>query len=282
MKKLLCALTIAATLTAANMAMAGGSLKIAGSTTLLPLSQLWAEAFMGKNPSASISVSGGGSGTGLSNLLNGTCDIANASRAAKAKEIDTAKTRNSRLVATKVARDGLSIIVNPANNVRNLTLDQLKAIYLGSANTWKSVGGDSAKNIVVVGRDSSSGTYGFVQEFLLGGREYTKDMLSMPTNAGVCQAVSQSKDAIGYASMAYAEEFEKSGKVRIISLSRKKGQPGMVPTKANVMDGTYPLFRYLYMYTLGNPKGLAGQFVNFALGSEGQKLVTESGYLPLK
>lgn len=283
MKRIIAVTAAVLTLTTACTAFAAkGNLKIAGSNTVLPLSQLWAEEFMANNDGASVSVSGGGTGTGLSNLLNGTCDIANASREARAKEIDAAKARNSKLVATKIARDGLAIIVNPANNVRNLTMAQLKAIYSGSAQSWKEVGGESSKDIVVIGRDSSSGTYGFVQDTVLGGKAYTKSMLSIPTTAAICQAVAQSKEAIGYAGMAYAEEAAKAGKVRIISISRKHGEAGMVPTKANVMDGTYPLFRFLYMYTLGNPKGVAGDFVKFALSSEGQKLVTESGYLPLK
>jgi len=259
-----------------------GSVKIAGSNTILPLSQLWAEGFMNQYSGTSVSVAGGGSGQGFSSLLNGTCDIANASREAKPKEIQAARDRNSKLVAHKVARDGLSMIVNPSNNVKNLTMKQLADIYSGKAQTWDQVGGNSKKNIVVVGRDSSSGTYGFIQDTLLAGRAYAKDMMNIPTTQQICTIVSQSADAIGYAGMAYAEEFEKKGKVRIISISRKTGEPGMKPTVANVMDGTYPLFRFLYMYTLGTPSGVKGEFIKFALGKEGQELVTKSGYLPLK
>lgn len=259
-----------------------GNLKIAGSTTVLPLSQLWAEEFMSKHPNVSISVSGGGSGTGLSMLLNGTCDIANASREAKKKEIDTARARNSKLVGTKVAKDGLAIIVHPSNNVKNLTMDQLRGIYSGKIRTWKEVGGDSSANIVVVGRDSSSGTYGFFQEAVLGGGSYRSDMLSMPTNAAVAQAVAQSKNAIGYVGMAYAWKEEKAGRCKVLSVSRKRGEPGLEPTDENVMSEKYPLFRYLYMYTIGSSKGLAADFIKFALSSEGQALVHKAGYLPLK
>jgi phosphate transport system substrate-binding protein len=259
-----------------------GSLKIAGSTTVLPLSQLWAERFMEKYPDASISVSGGGSGTGLSMLLNGTCQIANASREAKPKEIDAARTRNYKMTATKLAKDGLAIIVHPSNNVKNVTMDQLKAIYKGSGASWKQYGGESAKEIVAVGRDSSSGTYGFFQEAVLGGGMYRKDMLSQPTNQGVASEVARSKDAIGYVGMAYAEQFEKDGKVKVVAVSRKRGEAGMVPTKETVSSGAYPLFRYLYAYTLGSPKGLAGEFLKWCTGSEGQGMVEESGYLPAK
>lgn len=283
MKRLLAAGIAVLAFTAACSAIAApkGNLKITGSTTVLPLSQMWAEEFMAKHGDVSISVSGGGSGTGISNLLNGTCAIANASREAKQKEIDTARSRNSQLVANKIARDGLSIIVNASNNIKTLSMDQLRAIYNGSANSWRAVGGSSSKAIVVIGRDSSSGTYGFFQEAVLGGGAYTKSMLSMPTNQAVAQAVAQSKDAIGYVGMAYAEEFENAGKVRIVAVSRKKGGNAMIPSKSNVMNGTYPLFRYLYMYTLGSPRGLAGDFIKYAMSSEGQKMVTECGYLPL-
>ncbi len=239
-------------LTCAASAEPSGNLKIAGSTTVLPLSQLWAERFMAKYPNVNVSVSGGGTGTGISMLLNGTCHIANASREAKKKEIDTARSRNSKLVATKIAKDGLAMIVHPSNNVKNLTMDQIKAIYSGKVRTWKEVGGDSSANIVVVGRDSSSGTYGFFQEAVLDGGSYRSDMLSMPTNEAVAQAVAQSKDAIGYVGMAYAWKYQERGKCKVISVSRKRGEAGIEPTDANVKSGKYPLFRYLYVYTLGS------------------------------
>jgi len=285
MKKLatlVCVAFVFAATACITFAAPSGNLKIAGSTTVLPLSQIWAEEFMKKYPNVSISVSGGGSGTGLSMLINGTCDIANASREAKKKEIDTARARSSKLVGTKVAKDGLAIVVHASNNVKNLTMDQLRAIYSGKIRTWNEVGGDSSANIVVIGRDSSSGTYGFFQEAVLGGGSYRSDMLSMPTNAAVAQAVAQSKNAIGYVGMAYAWKEEKAGRCKVLSISRKKGEPGLEPTDDNVLSGRYPLFRYLYMYTLGSPKGLAAEFIKFALSQEGQALVHKSGYVPLK
>lgn len=264
---------------AAGIAMAApkGNLKIAGSTTVLPLSQAWAEAYMAKNSDASISVSGGGTGTGISMLLNGTVDIANASREIKPEEIKAAKSRKMNIVCTKLAKDGIAVIVNPANNVKNLTMAQLQAIYSGKVSKWSDVGGKSSSKIVVIGRDSSSGTYGFFQEAVLAKGAYRKNMLSMPSNAAVAQAVSQSRDAIGYVGL----DFAKSGKLRIISLSKKTGQPGMKPTKATISDGKYPLFRYLYAYTVGKPKGLAGDFMKFCTSKEGQGMVGKSGYVPL-
>ncbi len=257
-------------------------LKIAGSTTVLPLSQVWAEAYMRKNPSVSISVSGGGSGTGLSMLLNGACDIANASRPAKSKEIDTARGRNSQLVATKLAKDGITIIVNAANTrVKNMTMAQLAAVYSGRVDNWRALGGEN-KGIVVVGRDSSSGTYGSFQDMVLGGGAYRKDMLSQASNAAVAQAVAQSSEAIGYVGLAYAKEYVEKGKVRIISISRKHGEPGIEPSDRTISNETYPLFRYLYAYTLGAPRGAAGAFLRWCTGPQGQSMVKESGYLPLR
>ncbi len=274
------ALALAVIATAAVSAGAA-NIKITGSTTVLPLSQLWAEEYMKKNPGTSISVSGGGSGTGISMVLNGTANIGNASREAQKKEIDSARARNSKLIATKLAKDGVAIIVHPSNNVKNLTMAQLAAIYKGKADNWKQVGGDSSKGMVIIGRDSSSGTYGFFQGTVLGGGAYTKNMLQQPSNAAIAQAVAQSPDAIGYVGMAYADEFAKAGKVKIVSISRKTGEAGILPTEANVQDGKYPLFRYLYAYTLGSPSGAAGQFLKWCVGPEGQKLVPQAGYVSL-
>lgn len=260
---------------------ASGNLKITGSTTVLPISQIWAEDYMSAHASASISVAGGGSGTGISNLLNGTCDIANASREAEPKEKDIAKSKNTTLFETRIARDGLSVIVNKANKIKSLSFGQLNAIYSGSAKTWKDVGGTSSQPIVVVGRDSSSGTYTFFQEAILNKGPYVTSMLSMPTNQAVAQAVAQAPNAIGYVGLAYAEDFEKVGKLRIVSVYKKAGDKPMVPTKASIMSGKYPLFRYLYMYTLGKPKGLAADFIKFSLSPKGQKAISQTGYLPL-
>lgn len=280
MKKLIVVLVLGAL--AASIACAGskGSLKIAGSTTVLPLCQAWAEEYMAKNPSVSISVSGGGTGVGVSSLLNGSCEIANASRPAKAKEISEAKTRNSQLYATKLAKDGLAVIVHASNNVKNVTMGQLADVYLGKITNWKQLGGKSDKGIVMVGRDSSSGTFGFFQDEVLGGKPTARGALSLASNQAVAQAVSQSKDAIGYVGLAYAEML--AGRVRILSISRKTGETGIRPTQRTIMAGTYPLFRYLLAYTIGKPKGVAADFLKWSTGPEGQAMVKDTGFLPLK
>lgn len=281
MKKLLVAVLLVA-LAASVACGAGKTLKIAGSTTVLPLSQAWAEEYMAKHPAVSISVSGGGTGVGISSLINGSCDIANASRPAKPKEYQTAKTRKSTLVATRLAKDGLAIVVNASNNVKNVTMAQLADVYLGKIKRWKHLGGRSDKGIVLVGRDSASGTYGFFQDEVLGGKSYARSMLSLASNQAVAQAVAQSPDAIGYVGIAYAKQFADSGKVRILSISRKQNQPGIVPSERNVANETYPLFRFLLAYTMGKPKGLAGDFLRWCAGPEAQAMVKDTGYLPLR
>ena len=219
-----------------------GSLKIAGSTTVLPLSQVWAEAYSEKNPQVDISVSGGGSGTGLSMLLNGTCHVANASRDAKPKEFAAAKARNAQLVCTKLAKDGLAIVVHPSNPIKSLTIKQIGDIYTGKINNWKQVGGPN-RQIVAIGRDTSSGTYGFFQEAVLGGNRYRRDMLALASNAAVAQGVAQSEGGIGYIGLAFAAEGERSTTIRIVGVSAKAGQPAMEPTDELVQSGKYPLFR---------------------------------------
>jgi phosphate transport system substrate-binding protein len=280
MKRLAVVLLLVVVATSAGCA--AGTLKIAGSTTVLPLSQVWAEEYMAKHPSVSISVSGGGTGVGISSLLNGSCDIANASREAKAKEIDMAKVRNSKLVAIKLAKDGMAIIVHSSNNVKNVTIAQLADVYGGKTKQWKQLGGHSDKDIVLVGRDSASGTYGFFQDEVLGGKPYAKSMLSLASNKAIEQAVMQSTDAIGYVGLAYAEEAVKAGKVRILSISRKASDPGIMPTEKTVSDESYPLFRFLLAYTMGKPKGAVADFLKWCTGPEGQSLVKDTGYLPLK
>lgn len=285
MKKTLWAMGLATALAVSPiMAFAGlkDTLKLAGSTTVLPLSQVWADVYMHKHPEKTITVSGGGTGVGFSMLLNDLCDIASASREAQPKEIDMAKVHNSRLVKTKLAKDGIAIIAHPGNSVKNLTIDQIGAIYSGKATIWKQVGGNSSKAIVVVGRDSSSGTYGFFQEAVLGGGLYTKEMLCLPSNVNVADTVAQTEGAIGYVGMAFADEYVKAGKVKIIAVSKHRGEVGMVPDEETVKSGRYPLFRYLYAYTLGTPSGLTADFLKFGLSAEGQKLVYTAGYLPVK
>ncbi len=281
MKRLFALIAMMMLLSLAAGAVSAASLTIAGSTTVLPVAQAWAEEYGNQNPGMNLSVSGGGSGTGISMLLNGTCDIADASRPAKSKEIQKGRTKNKKLVATKVARDGIAIVVHPSNGVSELSMDQIKNIYLGKYTNWKQVGGSNLE-IVTVGRDSSSGTYGFFRDLVLGGQKYYRGMLGQPSNAAVASTVKSTKGGIGYVGVAYADKGEKKGELKTVAVSSKAGKKAMKPTKQTVMSGDYPLFRFLYMYTLGSPSGEAKKFLNFGLSSEGQDLVTKVGYFPVK
>jgi phosphate transport system substrate-binding protein len=252
---------------------ASGMLKIKGSDTVLPLSAAWAEAYMKKHPDTVISVTGGGSGTGIAALINGTADIANASREAKPKEISQARDRNVILKPIPVAKDGVAVIVNPKNNIQGLTMAQLAKIYSGAA-SWKEFGGEDMK-IVACGRDSSSGTYVYFQDTVLGGRRYRTDMLTLPSNNAICQTVAQDKGAIGYVGLAYAKEFVAKNKVKIIPIN------GVVASDETVISGKYPLWRPLYCYTNGKAKGLAADFLKFALSAEGQSIVEKVGYVAI-
>lgn len=251
---------------------AQGMVKIKGSDTVLPLAAAWAEAYMKNHPNAMISVTGGGSGVGLASLINGSCDIADASRAAKPKEINQARDRNVVFKATTVAKDGLAIVVHPRNPLSAITTAQLKKLF-STAQTWKEVGG-SATPVIATGRDSSSGTYVFFQDTILGGRRYRQDMLTLPSNNAICQTVSEDLGAVGYVGLAFAKEFAKRNKVKIIPVN------GVAATDENVKNGKYPLWRPLYCYTNGRASGTIADYLKFVTSSEGQKLVEKVGYVP--
>jgi len=251
----------------------GGMVKIKGSDTMLPLASAWAESYMKKNPYATISVTGGGSGVGLAALINGTCDIADASRAIKPKELTQARDRNIVPKVTAVAKDGVAVIVNPGNPIKGLSMSDLGKLYT-SAQNWKAVGGDNMK-VVAIGRDSSSGTYVFFQDTVLKGKQFRPETLTLPSNNAICQTVSQDEGAIGYVGLAFAKEFAAKHKVRIIAVK------GVIASDETVANGKYPLWRYLYCYTNGKPGGVAGDYLKFVTGPEGQKIVVNVGYVAL-
>jgi phosphate transport system substrate-binding protein len=250
----------------------GGMLKIKGSDTVLPLASAWAEAYMNKHPDAVIAVNGGGSGVGFASLINGTCDIANASRECKPKEVTQGRDRNVMLKATTVAKDGLAVVVHPRNPLKGVTMAQLAKLYQ-NAQSWKEIGGDN-KKVVVIGRDSSSGTYVFFQDTVLRGRRYRPDMLTLPSNNAICQAVSQDQGAVGYVGLAFAKEFAAKKKIKIIAVD------GVVASDEVVKNGKYHLWRPLYCYTNGRRGGLVADYLKFVTGPEGQKIVEKVGYVP--
>lgn len=260
----------------AAAAAAKTTITVKGSDTMVIMAQRWAEIYMGSHPDASVQVTGGGSGTGISALINGTTDICDASRPMKASEREQLKTRFSTLgVEVKAAKDGLSVYLNETNPISELTLDQIKSIYTGDITNWKDVGGPDAK-IVVYGRENNSGTYVFFRDHVLKGKDYTSTMQSLPGTAAVVNAVGKDKLGIGYGGAAYGKG------IKFAKVKKDAGSPGVAPSPETVKDGTYPLTRYLYMYLKSRPTGELKNYVDWILSPEGQAVVSQVGYFPVK
>lgn len=258
----------------------GGSnaIMIKGSDTMVHLVSVWAEDFMEQREQVNISVTGGGSGTGIAAIINGTADICASSRDMKQEEYDLAKQRGVTPVEIAVALDGIALVVNPSNPVSELTLEQIEKIYTGQYNNWNQVGGPDA-NIVVLSRESSSGTYVFFQEHVLGKKDYAPSVRLMPATSAIIQSVSVDRMAIGYVGLGYAEEA--GDKVKMLPVRADAGAPAVMPTEAAVKSGEYSISRPLFLYTNGEPRGQVRQFVDFCLGPDGQRIVRETGYITI-
>ncbi len=250
--------------------------KLKGSDTVLPLAQKEAESYMKTNKSAKIIVTGGGSGVGLAALVDGTTDVAMSSRKMKMSEKMKLQEAGKSSKETIVAYDALAVIVNPANKVGQLTREQLEGIFTGKIKNWKDVGGDDLA-IVVYSRESSSGTYEFFKEHVMNNKNYASSVLSMPATGSIIQSVSQTKGAIGYVGYAYVEK-----EVKALKVSYDKGKTYVAPTMATAKDKTYPIVRPLYYYYLATAEKTIKPFVDFCLSPEGQKIVEQVGYIPLK
>ena len=261
-----------------NVAMAG-TIQVKGSDTMVHVVSAWAEAFMKENPSIPVAVTGGGSGTGISALLNGTTDIANSSRTMKASEISAAKGRGFTPVEYIVGLDGICVIVNPSNPVKQLTMDQVKKIFTGEVSNWKAFGGSDAK-ISVFTRDSSSGTFQFFQEHVLAKADYSVRARRLASNSALVQAVEDDTNAVGYVGMGYAEEA--AGKVKILNIAKNDKSAAVQPNATTVRDASYPISRGLQMYTKGEATGNVKSFMDFILGSAGQKILVEMGFVSQK
>ncbi len=267
-------LVIFATLLAATPAQSGVVIK--GSDTCLPISQKTAEAYLKEHKQASITVIGGGTGVGIAALIDGTCDIAQASRDIKSKETRQAKQKGVSPVETVIALDALTVIVHPSNPVKALTIEQLGNIFTGAVTNWKDVGGPD-KRIVVYSRESSSGTYAFFREHVLGGKEFSSGALLAPATGAIVQSVSQTEGAIGYIGMAYMTRG-----VSAVPVARDAASKPVEATIETAGSGDYPIARELYFYTNGKPKGETKAFIDFILSPEGRKIITEAGYVPAK
>ncbi len=246
-----------------------GEIVIKGSTTVLPIAQKAAEAYMAENPDVKISLSGGGSGNGIKAIIDGTAHIGNASRFIKQKEVNLANTKGVYPVPFRVALDAIVPVVHKDNKVKDLSMDQLKDIYLGKIRNWKDVGGAPGK-IVVISRDSSSGTFGVWKDLVMKKERVIPSALTVPSNGGIVQAVAKTPGAIGYVGLGYLSVGLKSVKVN-----------GIEGSEENTLNGSFPIARGLFMFTKGWPEGDTMRFLSFVLSKKGQELVKQAGSIPL-
>jgi phosphate transport system substrate-binding protein len=270
---------LAATLLTAALAIpahAGRGLTVKGSDTMVILGQRWAEQYMNAHPGTVIQVTGGGSGTGIAALINGTTEICMSSRPMKADEKRKLRDRYQTMgVEIPVAKDGLSIYLNEKSPVKELSFAQLRDIYTGAITNWQQVGGPHAQ-IVLYGRENSSGTYVYFKDVVLLGRDFSPRCQTLPGTAAVVNAVSKDPNGIGYGGAAYAKGIKEC------AVRKDNGSPAVMPGPATVKDGSYPVTRDLYLYTRVKPAGQTKQFIDWVLSSEGQALATQVGYFPVR
>jgi phosphate transport system substrate-binding protein len=256
----------------------GASIQIKGSDTIVNLIQELVEKFIEQNPSFNISITGGGSGTGFASLINKTCNIAMSSRKIEEKERMLAETKNIKPVEFKIGLDGLAVIVNKNNPVNKLTLEQLRNIFMAKITNWKEVGGETRK-IVILSRESNSGTHMFFKERVLGiddKDEFSIQSLMMSSSQAVYDEVCQNPNALGYIGMGFVDE-----RVKSVSIAVNAESEYIYLMPENVMNGTYPISRPLYIYTDGEPQGIIKMFIDYVLSDEGQKIVLKTGFISI-
>lgn len=247
-----------------------GNVEIKGSTTVLPIAQKVAEAYMKEHPDVKITISGGGSGNGIKALIDGTTDIADSSRFIKDKEVKLAVENGRYPVPFAVAYDCIVPVVHPSNSIENITMEQLKDIYMGKVKNWKDIGGPN-RPVVVISRDTSSGTYEVWHTKVLEKERVFPGALLQASNGAVVQAVSKNENAIGYIGLGYLEE-----NVKDLTVNKVRG------SEETTLNGTYPVSRPLYMFTSGWPEGDALNFINYVIHPQkGQKYVSEIGFVAL-
>ena len=280
-KKALFTLLIVAFSTSAFAARDKNSIQVKGSDTMVNLGQAWAEKYMEKNPGSFVAVTGGGSGTGLSSLISGTCDMAMSSRNIKEKETGLAKQKGINPNEIKVALDGLAVIVNPNNPVNRLTTDQLAAIFTGRVTNWKELGGRDEK-IVILSREVNSGTHVYFKEHVLrkndpnSKEEFAPNALMLSSSQAIADEVAGNPAAIGYYGMGYISKKQKP-----LAIAKDEKSEYEAPTIENVVNGKYPISRPLFLYTNGTPDGLVKKFIDFALSKEGQDIVLATDFVPV-
>ncbi len=256
-----------------NAAARKKALQVKGSDTIVHMATEWAEIFMQENKDADIAVTGGGSGTGIAALLNGTADIATASRRIKDKEMGLAKKKGLDIKEHTVARDGIAVIINPKNPVSELSREQLKKIYVGAYTNWKKVGGPD-KKIVLTGRNTASGTYAFFNQKVCEKEDYSQKMMNLVSNSAIVQVITQDKWAIGYVGLGYLAKNK--NKIKGLKVE------GVAPSQETVVDDSYVINRPLFFYTVGKPQGRTKQYLDLILSETGQQVVTQAGFVAIK
>jgi phosphate transport system substrate-binding protein len=250
--------------------------KIKGSDTMLPLSQKEAESFMKTYAKTTVTVTGGGSGVGISALIEGTTDIAQLSRKIKFDEKQKLQEKGKTVKEVIAAYDALAVIVHPSNKVTKLTREQLEGIFTGKITNWKEVGGEDLK-IIPYSRETSSGTYEFFKESVLKNKNYKNGIMSMPATGAIVQSISQTKGAIGYVGLAYLNK-----NVKALQVSYNQGKSYVTPAVTNAKNGTYPIVRPLYYYYLTSSEKSVKPFLDYVLSEAGQKIVTATGFISVK
>jgi len=252
---------------------------VKGSDTMVHLVSTWAEVFMKENPGLEVSVTGGGSGTGIAALLNGTTDICAASRNIQEKETTLASQKGIVPKEIVVARDGIAVIVNPANPVTELTVEQIGKIFTGATTRWDQVGGQD-EGIEILSRESSSGTYVFFQEKVLNKKDYAQKAKLMPATSAIVQSVTSNKNAIGYVGLGYA--IAAKDKIKVLAVKADDSSASVIPSEQTVKSGEYEIARPLQLYTNGEATGVVKKFIDFCLSSQGQEIVTQTGYVTVQ
>ena len=253
-----------------------------GSDTIVNLALAWAEKYQADHPDVRISVTGGGSGTGIAALINGSADLANASRKIKDEEVDEARANGIEPLEHTIARDAIAVIVNMENPVNELTLQQISDIYSGKISNWSEVGGED-RPIVRLSRETNSGTHVYFLETVLrlGSKEdktlFSMDTLLLPSSEGIISEVRQNPNAIGYDGLGYVPHD-----VKKIAIAKSAGEPYVLPSVETVNDKSYPIARDLYMYTAGEPTGIIKAYLDWILSPEAQEIVLELGFVPIK
>jgi phosphate transport system substrate-binding protein len=251
------------------------TLTLKGSDTMVILGQRWAEDYMKGHPGVSIQVTGGGSGTGIAALINGTTDICEASRPMKDKEKeDTQAKRGAPAVEIKVALDALAVYVNEKNPIKEISIPALRKIYVGDTTSWKDVGGPNHA-LVLYGRENNSGTYGYFKEHVLENKDFASSVQTLAGTSAVASAVKGDVFGIGYGGIAYLEG------IRALKVKKDDTSEAITPSLETAQSGTYPIARFLYFYTAGEATGLAKRFIDWVKGPDGQKVIEVVGYYPL-